>query len=462
LITALPQKLIAALNKLDHFDEAAFRALHESGEQVISVRFNAEKIKVKEGSWPASIPEPSFPLAERIPWSSYGYYLSERPSFTLDPLFHAGAYYVQEASGMFLEQALRSSVDLSKPLKVLDLCAAPGGKSTLIQGLISKESLLVSNEVIKTRVPVLHQNLSKWGLMNGILSSNDPKDFKGLPGFFDVLLVDAPCSGSGLFRKDPEAISEWSEDGVKLCNQRQQRILADAWDCLKENGILIYSTCSYSSEENEDIMDTLLKKLECTSLRLPLEASWNITETRSEKAGGYGYRFYPDKLNGEGFFLSVVQKKTGTPRFPKAVEKREGLSKREEAYLRKYLPDERLQFIRINEWVHSMPANLINDLLVMKNYLYLKKAGILTGKMGSDEWIPDHELALSTGLNPLIPELELSRSDALKYLRRDDFTVDAQAKGWKPVSYQHQKLGWVKMLSNRINNYFPKSWRILK
>ena len=98
----------------------------------------------------------------------------------------------------------------------------------------------------------------------------------------------------------------------------------------------------------------------------------------------------------------------------------------------------------------------------MKNYLYLKKAGILTGKMGSDEWIPDHELALSTGLNPLIPELELSRSDALKYLRRDDFTVDAQAKGWKPVSYQHQKLGWVKMLSNRINNYFPKSWRILK
>ena len=353
-------------------------------------------------------------------------------------------------------------MDLSRPVKVLDLCAAPGGKSTLIQSLISTDSLLVSNEVIRTRVPVLHQQLDKWGSFNGIISNNDPKDFKRLPGFFDVLVIDAPCSGSGLFRKDPEAIGEWSEDAVELCRQRQQRILADAWDCLKENGILIYCTCSYSPEENEEIVDHLIHQYATESVRIPLDESWNIVETAATKTNGYGYRFYPDKLKGEGFFLAVLRKKDGKEWSQRLKEKREPLVKKEESYLRKLLPDENLQFLRIQEWTHVMPLNLLPDLLLLKNYLYLKKAGVMAGKMGSDEWIPDHELALSTGLNPQIPELELSGSDALKYLRREVFTTDAQMKGWRPVSYRQQKLGWVKILSNRINNYFPKSWRILK
>ncbi|MDP4213170.1 MAG: RNA methyltransferase [Bacteroidota bacterium] len=401
-------------------------------------------------------------MSARIPWTSNGFYLPERPSFTLDPLFHAGVYYVQEASGMFVEHALRNTVDLSSPLKVLDLCAAPGGKSTLIQSLISKESLLLSNEVIKTRVPVLHQNMSKWGLMNGMISNNDPKDFRRIPGYFDVLMIDAPCSGSGLFRKDPAAIREWTEEGVRLCSQRQQRILADAWDCLKENGVLIYSTCSYSTEENEDILDCLLNQFACESLRLPLDASWNIIETRSEKANGYGYRFYPDKINGEGFFLAVVQKKSEVNGIQKVKEKREMPNKQEETAVRKFIPDEDNQFIRMSEWIHVMPAGLLADFLTLKNYLYMKKAGVMAGRMGSGEWIPDHELALSTGLNPEIPELELSGSDALKYLRREVLRADVQKKGWIPVSFRHQKLGWVKILPNRLNNYFPKSWRILK
>ena len=458
---SLPPQLIASLNKLKHFDEKAFRASHESGEQVVSVRFNPAKIQINPDSLSA-FSETGLRAVNGVPWSGQGYYLSERPSFTHDPLFHAGVYYVQEASGMFVEQALRTAVDLSRPVKVLDLCAAPGGKSTLIQSLISKDSLLVSNEVIKTRVPVLHQQLDKWGLLNGMVSNNDPKDFKQLPGFFDVLMVDAPCSGSGLFRRDPQAIREWSEDAVKLCASRQQRILADAWDCLKENGTLIYSTCSYSTEENEEIVDYLLRHFVCEPIRIPLDESWNIVETHSEKTNGYGYRFYPDKLNGEGFFLAALRKKDGNEWASKAKEKIEILGKKEEAFLRKWLPDEDLLFVRMQEWTHALPVNLLPDLLVMKNYLYLKKAGAMAGKMGSDEWIPDHELALSTGLNPQIPELELSKSDALKYLRRESFTVDGQTKGWLPVSFQHQKLGWVKILSNRLNNYFPKSWRILK
>jgi 16S rRNA C967 or C1407 C5-methylase (RsmB/RsmF family)/NOL1/NOP2/fmu family ribosome biogenesis protein len=457
---ALPEKLIQKLKTLDHFDERSFREVHASGEQVISIRFNPEKMQGNPGNRP--FPEAGFQPAYPVPWCEGGYYLSDRPSFTLDPFFHAGLYYVQEASGMFLEQALRQAADLSKPLKVLDLCAAPGGKSTLIQSLISKDSLLVSNEVIRTRVPVLHQQMDKWGSFNGIISNNDPKDFIRLPGFFDLLMVDAPCSGSGLFRRDPEAIREWSEDAVKLCRQRQQRILADAWDCLKENGILIYSTCSYSPEENEEIVDYLSGQLGAETVRIPLDGSWNIVETASEKTKGYGYRFYPDKLQGEGFFLAVLRKKEGKIWVQRTKERRESPGKKEESHLRKFLPDENLQFHRIQEWTHAMPVNLLPDLLLLKNYLYLKKAGVMAGKMGSDEWIPDHELALSTGLNPQIPELELSRSDALKYLRREAFTADVQMKGWRPVSFRQQKLGWVKILSNRINNYFPKSWRILK
>ena len=461
-IPAIPKQLIAALNKLDHFDAQAFQNIHQSGEQVVSVRFNPAKIKTDKEMASSEIPGLSFPLADRIPWTSNGYYLSERPSFTLDPFFHAGVYYVQEASGMFLEHALRQTVDLSKPLKVLDLCAAPGGKSTLIQSMISNNSLLLSNEVIKTRVPVLHQNLSKWGLMNALISNNDPKDFKRIPGFFDVLFIDAPCSGSGLFRKDPQAIGEWSEERVKLCSQRQQRILADAWDCLKENGVLIYTTCSYSPEENEDILDVLLHDYACETICISLEPSWKIVETRSEKARGYGYRFYPDKLKGEGFFLAAVRKTSGNQGISKSREKRDVPGKKEESALRKFIPDQHIQFERINEWFHALPESMLDDFLFLKSHLYLKKAGVMAGRMGPDGWIPDHELALSTALDPGIPALELSLSDALKYLRRDVLTTELPQKGWMPVSFGYQKLGWVKILPNRLNNYFPKAWRILK
>jgi 16S rRNA C967 or C1407 C5-methylase (RsmB/RsmF family) len=167
--------------------------------------------------------------------------------------------------------------------------------------------MLLSNEVIKSRVPVLYQNMTKWGNANGIISNNDPEDFSKLPGFFDLLLIDAPCSGSGLFRKDPEASKGWSPELVRLCSQRQKRILADAWICLKENGFLIYSTCSYSKEENEDLLDQLFRDNDCESVCLSPDPLWNIVETRSDRS--HGYRFYPDKLAGEGFFLSVIQKK---------------------------------------------------------------------------------------------------------------------------------------------------------
>src|ERR1700704_5008433 len=206
---------------MDHFDPDAFQRIHDSGEQLVSVHMNVEKPILCNGIWSTEKTDPPFELAGKVPWASDAYYLKSRPSFTMDPLFHAGAYYVQEASGMFVSFALKHIADPGQKLKVLDLCAAPGGKSTLIQSLISPESLLLSNEVIKSRVPVLTQNITKWGRANGMVSNNDPSHFKRIPGFFDIMLIDAPCSGSGLYRKDPGAAFSWSMELVKLCSQRQ-------------------------------------------------------------------------------------------------------------------------------------------------------------------------------------------------------------------------------------------------
>ncbi|MES1250371.1 MAG: hypothetical protein ABUL46_06775, partial [Chitinophaga rupis] len=203
----LPKEFLISLEGIEGYDAAAFEKVHADSGQVTSIRFNP--LKVPAGATPeAYVPDGGGPLT-KVPWSSWGYYLEQRPSFTFDPLFHAGVYYVQEASSMLLEQALRQTSDLQKPLRVLDLCAAPGGKSTLLQSLLSPESLLVSNEVIRTRVGVLQENLVKWGATNVIITSNDPRDFQRLENYFDVIVVDAPCSGSGLFRREPEAIGEW-------------------------------------------------------------------------------------------------------------------------------------------------------------------------------------------------------------------------------------------------------------
>jgi 16S rRNA C967 or C1407 C5-methylase (RsmB/RsmF family) len=209
-ILRLPGTFIDSIRDAKGFDESTFEQVHQSGEQVTSVRINpAKSFNISK-----DLPFPEN-IEKAVPWCFNGYYLFQRPSFTSDPLFHAGAYYVQEASSMFLEEVLKQTADLSQPLKVLDLCAAPGGKSTLIQSLINEKSLLVSNEVIKTRVTILSENITKWGTANVIVTNNDPKDFLRLSNFFDVIVVDAPCSGSGLFRKDPEAINEWSE---QMCN----------------------------------------------------------------------------------------------------------------------------------------------------------------------------------------------------------------------------------------------------
>lgn len=451
----LPKELLQSLQGINGFDEASFKLVHQPGEQITSIRINPAK-----GNNQQSIESNLLP----VPWCSNGFYLPERPLFTIDPLFHAGAYYVQEASSMFLQQVLQQTVDLTQSIKVLDLCAAPGGKSTLIQSLLNAQSFLVSNEVIKTRVNILAENITKWGAANVVVTNNDPKDFQRLQNYFDVIVVDAPCSGSGLFRKDAAAIDEWSENNVTLCSQRQQRILADVMPALKQDGILIYSTCSYSQQEDEDIVDWLITECTMQSIQLQTNNEWGIVETQSEQ-NGYGYRFYPDKVKGEGFFIAVFKKteqQEGLTSSKSAKTKTDKVSTAEAAVVKPYLKESSyFFFIKQQAMVLALPLCLQAELEILQSALYIKKAGIKMGTVIRNELVPEHELALSTMLNSNIPVVDVNETTALQYLRRNDISVDTLHRGWALISYKNVPLGWIKILHNRINNYYPQGWRIV-
>lgn len=451
----LPTSLITSLSDAPGFDAEAFAEVHASGEQVTSIRINPLKCTAEEIQFNKS----------PIPWSSNGFYLDERPSFTLDPLLHAGCYYVQEASSMFLEQALKQTVDLTKTVKVLDLCAAPGGKSTLIQSLITPDSLLVSNDVIKSRSAILQENITKWGGVNVVVTSNDPKDFVRLENFFDVIVIDAPCSGSGLFRRDPSAIEEWSLANVELCSQRQQRIVADALPALKKDGILIYCTCSFSVEEDEEVIDWLCENFSVSRCdELNIDKDWNIVSSLTKKYNVPCYRFYPDKLKGEGFFLSCLRKTDGQEEASyRSKLKTEKLSKTDQQAVTEWIePGTPLHLFRHKDDVIAVPQGFEQLIPLLQERLYLRQAGITIGKMARNELIPDHALATGTIVNKAITRISLNLADALQYLRKAEVIPVTTHRGWALIEYEGHNLGWVKLLQNRINNYYPKEWRILK
>lgn len=458
MLNKLPKIFLTSLDGVTGFDVDSFENVHLSGEQITSLRLNPAKTKSIHGLMAENI-------GHKIPWSSNGYYLSERPSFTLDPVFHAGAYYVQEASSMFLEEALKQSTNLSEPLKVLDLCAAPGGKTTLIQSLISDKSLLISNEIIKNRVNILAENCTKWGAANVIVTNNDPKDFERLPNYFDVIIVDAPCSGSGLFRKDVAAIDEWSLQSVTMCSMRQQKILTDVLPSLKDGGTLIYSTCSYSEMEDETIADWLMSDCGLVSVPLKTDENWNIVESISPLQKAYGYRFYPDKVKGEGFFIAAFTKGEKIERHwetGKYKTKSVKLVEKEIDIVKPYLNEPgKFFFIKQKEEVLALPMHIENDLATIQFALYIKKAGIKLGSIIRNELIPDHELALSNDINKQLATIEVNLETALQYLRRQEFKIETNLKGWALITFLQLSLGWVKVLPNRINNYYPKDWRIL-
>jgi 16S rRNA C967 or C1407 C5-methylase (RsmB/RsmF family) len=345
--------------------------------------------------------------ADKVPWCPEGFYLSGRPQFTFDPLFHAGCYYVQEAASMFITHVLRTLFTLHSSLfTVLDLCAAPGGKSTAMRTVLPEGSVLVSNEPIPTRAQILLENITKWGWPDCFVTNNYPRDFRKLKMKFDLILCDVPCSGEGMFRKDPATISEWSPQNVEKCWRLQREIVADAWECLNPGGILIYSTCTYNIKENEENVRWILETYDAEALTIPTDPSWNITGSLLPGFDVPVYRFIPGITRSEGLFLCV-----------------------------------------------------------------LKKRGVRSEECGARNVPLQKELSRNQGIKvislptPFATDLEntadLSYPDALRYLRGEALVLPPDTpRGIVTVTYKGFPLGPVKNIGNRANNLYPKPWRI--
>jgi NOL1/NOP2/fmu family ribosome biogenesis protein len=362
---------------------------------------------------------------------------------------------------MFIYHALTSLLGNSLNLKALDLCAAPGGKTTLLASLPHFQMIL-ANEIIQSRVSALIENIVKWGAHHVFVSNNDPRDLERLGDMFDVALVDAPCSGSGLFRKDENAQHEWSKASVTHCSSRQKRIMESASKVIKEGGYLVYSTCSFSKEENEDIVDFLIGSGMYESVRVNLLAEWGIVESVSDQHEGYGYRFYPDRLQGEGFFCAILKKITTDV----ASEFRPGSSAltfvKDTNSLKPWLKSsEGLAFYQKENEVFVCQENSIQDLIVMKEVLRLRRSGMRIGELIRNELIPDHELAMSTSLSTQLTKIELDCPTALKFLRRDQIEAEMPSPGWNLVQHKGVVLGWVKVVQGKLKNHYPMPWRIL-
>jgi len=431
----LPQAFLQRMQALLGKDYSCFfNSLQE--ETPVSVRYNRRKAS-------------PVPLGEAVPWCDAAIYLPQRPVFTLDPLLHAGVYYVQEATSMFIEQIIKQ-LPLTMPVRALDLCAAPGGKSTHLLDCLPKGSLLVSNEVIRSRVNILAENISKWGYPEAVICHNDPKDFAALSSFFDLLLVDAPCSGEGMFRKDPTSVKEWSEANVKHCAERQRRILTDAWNTLKEGGYLLYSTCTYNREENEDNIQWLINRLGAERLPVPLQPDWKVTES------DYGYRFFPHKTKGEGFFISLLQKNSAAPQNKKRRTPAINILKHFPAWL-----EGDFTIVRQDDFLQAWPTAMVNDISLLKQELRVVQAGIPTGEIKGSDIVPHAAVALSTALRPdAFPQEAVSLEDALHFLRRDTVKLQNQTFGYYIITYEEHPLGIVKNLGQRTNNLYPNNWRI--
>lgn len=425
--------------------EQLFEALEK--QSPVSLRINIDK-------WSHS------PVAAQpVPWCNSGYYLDERPSFTLDPLFHAGCYYPQEASSMFLEEVFKQTSGDTKNIRVLDLCGAPGGKSTHLSSLIGNDGLLVANEVIRQRALVLNENLTKWGLSNSIVTQADPSAFSRLPGFFDMILIDAPCSGEGMFR-DPVAISEWSQENAALCSERQKRIILDAWPSLKEEGILIYSTCTFNPNENEKNIRWLTERKKAEPVRLNISGYDGITEIDNEGINGYG--FYPGMIRGDGLFIAAVRKKEKCIRSSarRKTDSEQKITREEKMAAVEWtdLPGE--SFLRLGDDIVAVPCS-VADLQSLSAALKIISAGTRILTVRKKNFLPTHELAMSVRTKKnQFPASDIGLSDALSYLHKDNFKMSLTERGWTLVTYKGINLGFVNNIGSRFNNYFPVEWRI--
>jgi len=426
-------------------DEVAQKALLGlSTPSSTSIRFNPSKM-------------PSDLSGEPVQWSPLGRILEKRPVFTLDPLLHAGCYYVQDSSAMFVGDSFRKALqkfsDINRPLRVLDLCAAPGGKTTDLAASLRQSRgdnfILVANEVMRQRASVLCDNVSLWGDPCVVVTSLDPKAFSSLEDFFDIIVADVPCSGEGMFRKDAQAVSEWSLDTVALCQGRQRRIIADVWPSLRQNGVMIYSTCTFNSRENDG-------NVEWISEQLGADIVSNDEDFEGVIKTKYGYGLVPGFVKGEGQYCASLMKTSGGSLYPLKAKGKP--SKKDSPY--SYLFDMPMVFFQKGETLLAYPQ--IIDLEIQAiSCLRPIRTGVMVGTMKGQTLVPDADLSLCISLSKTAFErAELDKGTALAFLHRDTFVLPDAKKGFVAVCYDGHPIGFVKNLGNRCNNLHPAGRRI--
>lgn len=397
-----------------------------------------------------------------IPWSEYGITLSERPSFTDDPVFHGGAYYVQDASTQLLEYAVREIQKEQKVTTVLDLCAAPGGKTTHLLSLMEGEAMIVANEVIATRVKILEENVIKWGMPEIVIINKDPKYFSHVPDFFDLIVVDAPCSGEGLFRKDPDAIKEWSPEHVMQCSLRQRRILSDVLPSLKPGGVLLYSTCTYNYLEDEFIVEWLQEEFELEGVPLQAPKEWNLTEYIAGDATCY--RTFAHKVSGEGFFMALLRKPLDQ-RAPKPVRNHKSrftLKPLSEKEISSWLidPKKYLLFEEKGE-IRAFPKKHFTDFTRFADELWPSSFGVKVAERKGKEVVPTHDIALSPILKKdAFPRCEVDKVTAMQYLKKELEVLPTKENGYILITHEDIPLGFVKKSGMKISNLYPMENRV--
>ena len=444
---------------------------------------------VDNGESPSDI---AAPLTLRpVPWCSSGSYLSERPTFAHDPLWHAGAYYVQEAASMFIAQAYKviesthaDEATKGNPLKMLDLCAAPGGKSTLWRSLLPDDALLVANEPIRQRAQILAENLTKWGHPHTFVIQAFPDAFTSLEETFDIIATDVPCSGEGMFRKDEQAREEWSPTAVISCAERQRDILTAVWPALKEGGFCVYSTCTFNREENEDLVAWACDTLGAELVEIPTDAAWHISGDTTGRNLPV-YHFFPHRTEGEGLFLALLRKKTqdvgesllgGDTFLSSKWEKTQGSravkgkkrgntpSAKPNATLLSWLPnaeDFTFQCSEAGVWT-AVPTAFVGIREQLAKVAPLLIGGIEIAEEKGKKLVPQHALAMSISTSDsAFPRVEISRELALAYLHREAITLPLEApRGYVVLTYRGIALGFANNLGNRANNLYPNEWRL--
>ncbi len=447
--------------------EALCRAL--DGEACVSIRVNPAKAEGLRGEQPARVSEvlPMLTAAGRVPWCADGFLLAGRPSFTFDSDFHAGAYYVQEAASQFVGCLLQGVPTFGA--RILDLCAAPGGKTTLYASLVGRGGLVVANEIDRRRASVLADNVRKWGTGNVVVTTCEPHAVCDCEAWFDVVAVDAPCSGEGMFRKDPAARGEWSGNNVRQCAARQDDILREAWRALRPGGTLIYSTCTFNRDEDEGSLERMLAWAgdeAAAPYPVDVDPAWGIVE--GEVGPFRTFRFFPHRTVGEGFFAAVARKAPDAPgrqRLPKGRRSMVAPADRASAgELRRWVREpDRMVFGTVAGTGYAWYGEQAEAVKTLSEALPVICSGVALGQLFKGRLKPDPALAFFDGLERgAVPVAGLDDEQALRYLRRQEVAAGALAEGVNLVTARGRALGFAKRIGARVNNMYPNSLRILR